>query len=122
MEFTLDGGGIIPGFENAIIGMTQGDTKTVQIPAAEAYGPHHAERVQEVERPRFPPEVELEAGRRLQAVASGGETLDLMVVAVGEASATLDFNHPLAGQNLTFALELVEIACSVSTHQMGEYQ
>ena len=109
LEFMLGGGGVIPGFENAIIGMAQGNTKTVDIPPAEAYGPHHADRVQEVERSRFPPDIELEAGCRLQAVASGGETLDLMVLAVGEANVTLDFNHPLAGQNLTFALELVEI-------------
>lgn len=110
LEFTLGGGGVIPGFETAIIGMARGDSKTVKISATEAYGPHHADWVMEVERARFPQDIELEAGRRLQAVASGGETLDLMVVAVGESNVTLDFNHPLAGQNPAFALELAEIA------------
>lgn len=108
LEFT-PGGGVNPGFETAIIGMAQGDSKTVKIPATEAYGPHHADRVMSVEHSKFPQDIELEAGRRQQAVASGGETLDLMVVAVGDINVTLDFNHPLAGQNLTFALELAEI-------------
>jgi FKBP-type peptidyl-prolyl cis-trans isomerase 2 len=110
LEFTLGSGGIIPGFENAVLGMATGETKTVRIPSDEAYGPHQPDKVQEVERDKFPADINLEVGRRLQAVAAGGETMDLVIVAVREASVTLDFNHPLAGKDLTFELELVEIA------------
>jgi len=110
LEFALGSGGIIPGFENAVLGMAAGETKTVKIPSDEAYGPHQLDKVQEVERDKFPADIQLEVGRRLQAVAAGGETLDLVIVAVGEASVTLDFNHPLAGKDLTFELELVEVA------------
>lgn len=109
LEFKVGGGGIIPGFENAIMGMAPGETKSVTIPATEAYGAHDAEKVQEVARDKIPADVQLEVGGRLQAVATGGQALDLMVVALSDATVTLDFNHPLAGQDLTFALELVEI-------------
>jgi FKBP-type peptidyl-prolyl cis-trans isomerase 2 len=110
LEFALGSGGIIPGFENAVLGMAVGETKTVSIPSDEAYGPHQADKVQEVERDKFPAEIQLDVGRRLQAVAAGGETMDLVIIAVREASVSLDFNHPLAGKDLTFELELVEIA------------
>lgn len=110
LEMTLGAGGVIPGFEEAVMGMSAGDSRTVTITAADAYGPHHADRVHEVERSRIPDDVDLEVGGILQAVGENGETLAVTVVGFSEAGVTLDFNHPLAGEDLTFELQLVEIA------------
>lgn len=109
LEVTLGEGAVIVGFERALLGMEPGDSKTVQIAADDAYGDHQAERVYEVERARIPPDVELEVGRVLQANGDDGQTVTMTVAALTEAMVTLDFNHPLAGKNLTFQLELVEI-------------
>jgi len=110
LEVTLGAGGVIPGFEEAVMGMSAGDSRTVTIAAADAYGPHHADRVHEVERSRIPDDVDLEVGGILQAVGENGEALAVTVVGFSEAGVTLDFNHPLAGEDLTFELQLVEIA------------
>jgi len=110
LEITLGAGGVIPGFEEAVMGMSAGDSRTVTITAADAYGPHDADRVHEVERSRIPDDVDLEVGGILQAVGENGETLAVTVVDFSEAGVTLDFNHPLAGEDLTFELQLVEIA------------
>lgn len=109
LEVTLGEGAVIAGFEKALLGMEPGDSKTVQIAVDDAYGDHQAERVYEVERARIPPDVELEVGRVLQANGEDGQTVTMTVAALNEAMVTLDFNHPLAGKNLTFQLELVEI-------------
>lgn len=109
LEIILGAGGVIPGFEEAVLGMSEGDSKTVTIAAEQAYGPHDADRVQEVERSRIPDDIDLEIGAILQAVGESGETLAVTVVGLSEAGVTLDFNHPMAGEDLTFELQLVEI-------------
>jgi peptidylprolyl isomerase len=109
LEFTIGAGGIIPGFEQALIGMSAGETKTVTIPAAEAYGARREDRVHEVERARIPSNIDLQVGQVLEGVG-GGPGLPMTVVALSDTAVTLDFNHPLAGQDLTFELALVEIA------------
>jgi FKBP-type peptidyl-prolyl cis-trans isomerase 2 len=110
LQVVLGDGGLIPGFEQAVIGMAVGETKTVVIPAAEAYGEHHAERVHEVERTKIPAEIDLEVGRVLEAVGADGAAMAVIVAGLTDTMVTLDFNHPLAGKDLTFELELVEIA------------
>jgi FKBP-type peptidyl-prolyl cis-trans isomerase 2 len=110
LEVVLGDGKVIPGFEQAVMGMAVGETKTVTIPAAEAYGVHHADRVHQVEREKIPPDVDLEVGRVLEAVGAEGVTLAVVVAGLTDTMVTLDFNHPLAGKDLTFELELVEIA------------
>ena len=110
LEFTLGQGQVIPGFEQARDQMTVGETKTVNIPADQAYGPHQPELVQKVEREQIPAEIELALGVQLQAQGSDGQVFRLVVIELDETSATLDGNHPLAGKALTFELELVEIA------------
>jgi FKBP-type peptidyl-prolyl cis-trans isomerase 2 len=110
LELKLGAGQVIPGFDAAIRGMSVGDARTVTIPAAEAYGPHDPERVQEVPRAAVPPEIELQPGMMLSASGPGGQTLNFQVVGFDDESVKIDGNHPLAGQDLTFALELVEIA------------
>jgi len=110
LEFTLGEGQVIPGFEQALAEMAVGETKTVQIPAEQAYGEHQPELVQEVDREQIPADIELAIGAQLQAQGPDGQVFRLVVTELADASVTLDGNHPLAGKALTFELELVEIA------------
>jgi peptidylprolyl isomerase len=105
----LGAGQIIPGFEQAVLGMTAGESKTVTIPAAQAYGPHQPERVMEIERHHLPPDLHPEVGQHLHMQRQDGGTLEVVVTALTEGHITLDANHPLAGRDLIFDLELVEI-------------
>lgn len=109
LEFTLGEGEIIPGLEKEVAGMTVGDKNTVTIPADAAYGPHRPEAVQEVPRSEIPEEVDVAVGTQLQGVTRDGRQLSLTVVDVGHETVTLDANHPLAGKDLVFDVELVEI-------------
>lgn len=109
MEVTLGEGKIIAGLETALVGMAAGDAKTVTIRAEDAYGPHHAEFVRVVDRSMIPANIELEVGKVLQAGASDAEQIDLTITEVAEGTVTLDANHPLAGKDLVFDLEMVEI-------------
>ena len=110
LEFTIGGGDLIPGFEDAVVGMAPGESRSVVIPAEEAYGPRHAAGVEQVERTRIPAEIELAAGIRLEGRDQTGRRVVLTVTEVTEATVTLDANHPLAGEDLTFEIELIEIA------------
>ena len=110
LEVTLGSGSVIAGFEQALMGMSVGESKTVTIGAAEAYGEHHADRVHEVEREKMPDDIDLQVGVILEAVGAGGVPLPVQIAGLSETMVTLDFNHPLAGEDLTFELELVEIA------------
>lgn len=109
LSFTLGEGQIIPGLEKGIEGMEEGEKKQITVPAEEAYGPHHPERVQSVPRDAIPKDIELEVGLRLQAQQADGQPLQLTVAEVGEKEVKLDANHPLAGEDLTFAVEVVSI-------------
>lgn len=110
LEFAIGSGQVIPGFDNAVDGMTVGDNITVTIPAGEAYGERHDQLVQEVPRTALPEDMNPEIGMQLQSQSPDGQIMNLLVTAVEVESITVDGNHPLAGQALTFAIELVEIA------------
>lgn len=109
LEFTLGAGQIIPGLEKEIEGMTVGDKSTVTIPSDEAYGPRRPEAVQKVARSEIPEEIDVAPGAQLQGMTQDGRQLNLTVVEVGGDTVTLDANHPLAGKDLVFDVELVEI-------------
>lgn len=109
LQFTIGEGQIIPGFEDAIIGMNPDEEKTVKILADQAYGPHQEEKVIEVERERLPEELKPEVGQHLEIRQSDGRTIPVIVTKVSEATITIDANHPLAGQDLIFDTRLVEI-------------
>jgi FKBP-type peptidyl-prolyl cis-trans isomerase 2 len=109
LEFTLGEGEVIPGFEEAVVGMKPGESKTVSIAPEDAYGPHRAEMVQEVDRSALPADVQLKPGLQLQAQSRNGEAMVLTVTEVADGTVTLDANHPLAGERLTFEIELVEL-------------
>ncbi|MFZ4800833.1 MAG: FKBP-type peptidyl-prolyl cis-trans isomerase [Chlorobium sp.] len=109
LKFTVGGGEVIAGFDLAVLDMAPGDKKVTVIPAGEAYGEHSKDLVTEVDRARFPADMELELGQQLQVGLEDGNQAVVMVVDLSDTSVTLDANHPLAGQQLTFELELVGI-------------
>ena len=109
LEFTIGSGQIIPGLDREIAGMAVGDTKTVTVPADEAYGPHQPEAVQEVPRDAVPEGINLVVGNRLQATTADGGQMVVTIAAVSDETVTMDANHPLAGEDLVFEVELVEI-------------
>jgi len=106
-EFTLGQGQTISGFEQAVIGMKVGETKTVTIPVDEAYGPRRDDLIVEIGRDRLSPDINPEVGMQL---TSGQGTVT--IIEVSETTVKIDANHPLAGQDLTFDIELVEIGGS----------
>ena len=109
-EFTLGAGQAIPGFDNAIIGMKVGEKKTVTIPVDEAYGPHLDDMVIEVSRDRIRSDAEPKVGQILEATGQNGETIRFTIISISDNNTvTLDANHPLAGKDLTFDIELVKI-------------
>ena len=109
LEFQLGSGQIIPGLDNAIQGMNVGETDKVTIPAAEAYGPHIPDAVQTVPRTDIPAEIDLAPGLTLNAQRPDGQAMPVKVVEVTDTQVTLDANHPLAGEDLTFDVELVAV-------------
>jgi len=110
LEFTIGSGQIIPGFEEAVIGMQPGEKKTITIPSDQAYGPYYQEMLQTVDRTTIPQNIELEPGMQLRVVGADNQAFVVTVVEVNENSVTLDANHPLAGEDLTFDVELVDIS------------
>jgi peptidylprolyl isomerase len=108
LEFTLGAGQVIPGFDTAVSGMEVGASRTVTIPAAEAYGPRRDDMILAIPRDQVPPHIAPTVGEQLQ-VGQGQEQFLVTVAEVNDREVVLDGNHPLAGKDLTFALELVEI-------------
>jgi len=108
-ELTLGKGQMISGFEKAVVGMKVGESKTVTIPAEEAYGKRHEDLVTEVPREELPEGLDLEVGRELKMVEVDGSISKVAITKVTETSITLDGNHPLAGKSLTFEIKLVAI-------------
>lgn len=109
LQFSIGGGNLIPGFEQAVIGMAPGESKTQFIPADQAYGPHQEEMVLVVDRQQIPPDMPLDVGVQLQIRQGSGESIPVIITDVTETDVTLDANHPLAGEDLTFDIQLVEI-------------
>ena len=109
LEFTIGDGQIIPGFENAVVGMEPGEKKTVRIPAEEGFGPYYEEMIIEIGRDQMPPDLQPEIGQKLEVRQADGQVLIVKVIEITDTTVKLDANHPLAGKDLTFEIELVEI-------------
>jgi len=109
LSFTLGAGKVIPGFEAAVVGMEEGEEKSVTIPSEQAYGPRREELIHDVERERLPDDLEPEVGQQLQLRTPDGETVPVEITDVSEDTVQLDANHPLAGRDLTFEIELVRV-------------
>ena len=109
LEFTIGEGEVISGLEQAVMGMSPGEAKTAEILAEQAYGPYQKDKVVEVSRDQFPPHLELQIGTVLRMRKAGGKKIRRIVTTLSETRVMLDANHPLAGENLTFDLQLLEI-------------
>lgn len=110
LAFTIGGNQVIPGFEEAVLGMTAAEKKNVTIPADKAYGQRNETLVFNVPRDQVPPDINPEPGQRLQMQGPGNQPLIVTVTEVTEQHILLDANPPLAGKDLNFAIELVEIS------------
>jgi peptidylprolyl isomerase len=109
LDFTVGAGQLIAGFDEAVVGMAVGETKTVRIAPEQAYGPHNPEMTLQVPRSDLPAEIQPELGMQLEASQEGGHSMVVTVVEVTDESVTFDANHPLAGKTLTFEIEVVEL-------------
>lgn len=109
LEFEMGAGMVIPGFESGVADMAVGEKKTINIVAAEAYGEKRDEMVMEFERANLPEDLEPEIGMGLQMQGPQGQAIPVQITAVADETIMIDANHPLAGQNLTFELELIEV-------------
>lgn len=109
LEFVVGSGQIIPGLDGAMPGLAVGDKKRVEIACVDAYGPINPAMRQVIPREGIPDDIPLEPGTQLQMQTPDGQALPVMVVEANEASVTLDANHPLAGQDLIFEIEVVSV-------------
>jgi FKBP-type peptidyl-prolyl cis-trans isomerase 2 len=107
LQFTIGANQVIPGFENGLIGLNVGDKVTLNIPAEEAYGEVRQDLIIEVKNEQLPGKVEI--GQTLQTNTQG-QTINLVVKEIYEESVLLDANHPLAGKELIFDIDIVEVA------------
>ena len=109
LQFTLGEGQVIPGLEAHVEGMEQGTRSTVTIPPEAAYGPRRPEAVQTLDRAKLPESLDVKVGAQLQARTSTGSVMPITVVDIDDTSIKVDTNHPLAGRELVFDVELVEV-------------
>lgn len=109
LEFTLGAGQIIPGFEEGVKDMEEGDKKTIEVSSEQAYGPRDEQLLKEISKEELPPDLQVSEGMQLQAQGPDNQPILLTVAEVKDDSVVLDANHPLAGQDLTFDVELVKV-------------
>lgn len=109
LQFTIGSGQVIAGFDEAVLGMTPGQSKVVLIPVDKAYGARNEEMVITAPLTHVPPDLNPELGMRLEMGGANGELIRVVVTEISDSHITLDANPPLAGKDLTFEIELVEI-------------
>ena len=109
LEFVIGAGQVIPGYEQGVVGMSLGESKTITIPVEEAYGPRRDEMILVLERKEFPPEMDPKVGDKLEMHQPDGAMTVVTVMETSPEAVTLDANHPLAGQSITFDIKLVGV-------------
>ena len=109
LEFEVGSGMVIKGFDDGVTGMAVGDKKTINIPFVEAYGPKNPDMIIDMPKDRFPKDMEIEVGMPLSMSDGQGQQFQVVVAEVQDEMVILDANHPLAGEDLIFDLELIEI-------------
>ncbi|NTV28061.1 MAG: peptidylprolyl isomerase [Methanothrix sp.] len=110
LQFELGSGNLISGFEEAVVGMSPGESKTVQIPPEKAYGRYREDRVIKIDKKDFPDDIVPVPGMTLEVSASNGVMVPVQITEIEGSTVTLDANHPLSEQTLTFEIKLLEIA------------
>jgi peptidylprolyl isomerase len=110
LEFQVGAGSVIKGFDDGVMGMSVGDKRTVNIPADDAYGDKSADMLVEFPREQFPDDMKPEVGMRLNMTNGSGQVVPVMIIEVKDDAVILDANHPLAGEDLIFDIELVSIS------------
>jgi peptidylprolyl isomerase len=109
LEFEIGSGMVIKGFDDGVTGMSVGDKKTIHIPFEQAYGPSNPDMIIDMPKERFPADMQIEVGMPLMMSDQQGHQMQVIITEIKETSVVLDANHPLAGKDLIFDLELVEI-------------
>jgi peptidylprolyl isomerase len=109
LEFEVGSGSVIAGFDDGVTGMQVGDKKTINIPFDQAYGDVNDDQIMEFPIDRFPEDMKPEVGMQLNLSDGAGQNIPVIIREVNDDTVVLDANHPLAGEDLTFDLELVEI-------------
>lgn len=117
LEFTVGEGKVVSGLEQAVVGMAPGEEKIVEIPAEKAYGPWREEKVITIDRARLPDGLDPQVGKRLVLQQSDGKGVPVLVTGVTEFAIRLDANHPLAGKDLVFDIEVDEITHIAETKE-----
>ena len=110
MTVAIGNGQLIQGFEDALTGMTEGETKTFTIPHNEAYGPRHQEQVTTLGKDIFPGDFQFAEGMTVPLTNQNNETFMVVLTEINENDVTADFNHPLAGKDLTFEVEVITVS------------
>jgi FKBP-type peptidyl-prolyl cis-trans isomerases 2 len=114
LQFEVGSGMVIAGFDNGVVGMAVGEKKTIQIPVEEAYGQKDPNMIIEFPVSEFPDDLTLEVGQRLNMTNGSGQIIPVVITEIGKETVMLDANHPLAGEDLVFDIELVEIGAAPS--------
>ncbi len=109
LSFTIGEQRVIPGFEEAVVGMEPGDSKTEELVPEKAYGEHREDMVMELERDQLPDNMDPEVGQQLQLRMQNGQEVPVVITELAEEAVTIDANHPLAGKSLVFEIELLGI-------------
>jgi len=109
LRFTIGKGQVIAGFEQAVVGMNTGESKTTTVPVDQAYGPRRQDMIITMERSQLPTDLNPNVGQRLELTQMDNRSVLVTVTGISDTTLTLDANHPLAGKKLIFDIELVEI-------------
>lgn len=114
LEFTIGGGRMIPGFEEAVVGMSPGETKVATIPPEKAYGNYRDDRVITIGRKDLPDDLKPGLGMNVEIPGKDGCMVPAQIISISDTEVTLDANHPLAEQTLTFEIKMIEILGEVA--------
>ncbi len=109
LSFQVGAGQMIPGFENAVRGMALNEKKSINIPPSEAYGDVRPEMIQNISKEQLPPDLKPYVGQQLASQLPSGQQITVTVTKISDSEITIDANHPLAGKELTFEIEVVQI-------------